>query len=421
MERGSIMQYVPPFCQFAYRSNLMKGFQFKFEKTLWTRGLILMASTVFLQRFGEGLLWATRNNFFVDTLGLSGEQVLWLEGIREIPGLGLILIAALTMRLPISWRSSVSLAIMGIGFALYATVQSYAALVAIAVAASLGMHMWMPLHSTLAMSLTTKDKAGRMLGILSFVGALASITGTGLLSVISRFFPIPLRAYYIGCGAFTIVAAFLIIRIPKHIGATESEPPRILLRKRYWLYYVLTFLQGARKYVFDSFVILILVKRFALELKNISLPLFIGGVLNMIAAPYIGYMIDRFGERRMVPLSYLLLSFCCIGFAVVRSVWFLVFLLIVIKLLVRFGMGLSTYVRRISSQEELTPTLSAGITINHITSVAVPLIARVLLPLIDYEGIFWGTAAIIILSIPFAFALRTNSPQLSQVDSTTTE
>ncbi len=399
----------------------MKGFQFKFEKTLWTRGLILMAATVFLQRFGEGLLWATRNNFFVDILGLNGEQVLWLEGVREIPGLGLILIAALTMRLPISKRSSASLAIMGIGFALYATIQSYAALVAIAVAASLGMHMWMPLHSTLAMSLTTKDKAGRVLGILSSVGALASITGMGILSVVSRFFPIPLRAYYVGCGAFIIVAAFLIIRIPKHIGATESEPPRILLRKRYWLYYVLTFLQGARKYVFDSFVIFILVDRFKLEVKNISLLLFVSNVLNMIAAPYIGYLIDRFGERRMVPLSYLFLSFCCIGFAVVHSVWFLVFLLIVIKLLVRFGMGLSTYVRRISSQEELTPTLSAGITINHITSVAVPLIARVLLPLIDYEGIFWGSAAIIILSVPFALALQVSNLQLSQVDSTATE
>jgi len=400
----------------------MKRFRIKFEKTIWTRNLILMASTVFLQRFGEGLLWATRTNFFVDTLGLSGGQVLWLEGIRELPGLGLMLIAALTMRLPLSWRSAASLLIMGIGFALYATVHSYAALVAVAVAASLGMHMWMPLHSTLAMSLTAKDKAGRVLGILSSVGALASIAGMGILSVISRLFvSISLRVYYIGCGGFIILSALLVVRIPKSVGATESDPPRMLLKYRYWLYYVLTFLQGARKYVFDSFVILVLVDRFELEVWNISSLLFVSSILNMIAAPYVGHLIDRFGERRMVPLSYLLLILCCMGFAVIRAVWVLAFLLIAIKLMVMFGMGLSTYVRRISPQEELTPTLSAGITINHITSVAVPLIARALLPLINYEGIFWSTVVIILLSMPFALGLRVGSTYLTQADSAAAE
>lgn len=400
----------------------MRGFRFKFEETIWTRNLILMAATVFLQRFGEGLLWATRNNFFIETMELSKGQILWLEGIRELPGLGLIFIAALTMRLPLSRRSAVALSIMGVGFALYATIHSYAALVAIAVAASLGMHMWMPLLSTLAMSLTTKDKAGRVLGILSSVGALASISGMGILSVISKLFEsISLRVYYIGCGAFIIFAALLVARIPKYIGETETEPPRILLRYRYWLYYVLTFLQGTRKYVFDSFGMLVLVSSFGLRVWNIGSLLFVSSILNMIAAPYIGRLTDRFGERRMVPLSYVLLSVCSIGFAVIRAVWILAFLLVATKLLVIFGMGLSTYVRRIAPQEELTPTLSAGISINHITSVSVPLVAGMLLPLIKYEGVFLGTAVLILLSVPFALVLRTSDSLAAQAESTAAE
>lgn len=385
----------------------MRQLRINLDKTIWTRNMILMVATVFLQRFGEGLLWATRNNFFVDTLGLSGAEVLWLEGIREIPGLGLMLIAALTMRMPLSWRSGASLFILGVGFALYATINSYMALVAIAVFASIGMHMWMPLRSTLAMTLTTKDKAGRVLGILSSVGGLASIAGMGVLAVVSRLFEsISLRTYYVGCGFCIIIAAFLVIRIPTSVGATKTEQPRMLLKMRYWLFYVLTFLQGARKYIFDSFVILVLVDRFNLAVWSIGTLLFASSVLNMIAAPYIGRMIDRFGERKVLPLSYMFLIFCCIGFAIIRSVWILAIMLIAVKLLIMFGMGLSTYVRRISPQEELTPTLSAGITINHITSVAVPLIARVLLPFIKYDGIFWGTAAILLISLPFAFGLR---------------
>lgn len=106
----------------------MKGLWQKSETTIWTANLILLASAVFLQRFGEGLLWGSRTNFFIDTLGLRGGQVLWLEGIRELPGLGLIFIAALTMRLPLSRRSAAAVFIMGVGYALYAVVNSYMAL-----------------------------------------------------------------------------------------------------------------------------------------------------------------------------------------------------------------------------------------------------------------------------------------------------
>ena len=400
----------------------MKRFQFKFEGTIWTRNLILMASAVFLQRFGEGLLWATRTNFFIETLGLSGGQVLWLEGIRELPGLGLMFIAALTMRLPLPHRSAASMLIMGVGFALYALIHSYVALLAVAVVASLGMHMWMPLNSTLAMCLSTKDKAGRVLGSLSSVGMLASIAGMGVLSVISRLFEsISLRAYYVGCGVFIIAAAVLIVRIPTSVGATETEPPRMLLSYRYWLYYVLTFLQGARKYAFDSFCTFVLVNNFGLRVWNISSLLLVSSIINMIAAPYVGRLIDRFSERRMVTLSYMLLSLCCIGFATIRAVRILAFLLIAIKLLGMFGMGLTTYVRRISPPEELTPTLSAGISVNHITSVATPLVAGTLLPLIGYGGIFWSMAALIMLSVPFALALRVSGSLVAQAESATAD
>jgi predicted MFS family arabinose efflux permease len=395
----------------------MEKFRINFDKTIWTRNLLLMASAVFLQRFGEALVWATRTNFFIETVGLSGGHVLWLEGIREIPGLGLMFIAALTMRLPLSQRSAASLLIMGVGYSLYAVTNSYLALIAVAIIASLGMHMWMPLRSTLAMCLTTKDKTGRVLGSLASVGALASLAGMGILSLISKIFEsISLRAYFIGSGVFIIAAAFLIFRIPTQVGATEVKPPRMLLSYRYWLYYVLTFLDGARKQILDSFGMLMLVDKFGLKVWNISSLLLVSSVLNMISGPYVGRLIDRYGERRMVPLSYILLSLCCVGFATIPSVWILALMLISIKLMIMFGMGLSTYVRRISPQEELTPTLSAGISINHITSVAMPLVSGALLPIIGYEGVFLGTAALITLSLPFALALRV-SPGASQVDS----
>ena len=79
----------------------------KLNPGVWTRSLIMFAVVVFLTRFGQGLLGGARMVFFVDTLKLSGGQVLWLEGIRELPGLALIFVAALTMRMPLKRQAAV--------------------------------------------------------------------------------------------------------------------------------------------------------------------------------------------------------------------------------------------------------------------------------------------------------------------------
>ena len=130
------------------------------------------------------------------------------------------------------------------------------------------------------------------------------------------------------------------------------------------------------------------------------------GICNFFAAPVIGYLLDRFGERRMLAMSYVFLAFGCLGYATIRNLWILIPMILMLKMMIPFGMGLSTYVNRIAPPQELTPTLSAGISINHVTSVAMPLIAGALLPIIGYDGIFIGTGAIIACSVPFALALR---------------
>ncbi|MFN2157840.1 MAG: MFS transporter [Anaerolineae bacterium] len=395
----------------------MKPIWKRFDRTMWTGSLVALAVAMALNRFGQSVFGAARTNFFVDTLGLSGGQVLWLEGIREIPGLALMFIAALTMHLALSQRAAVSLLIAGIGYGLYAFTRSYTALLAMAVFASLGLHLWMPLSSALSMSLSSKERTGRVVGALSSVGSLAALAGMGVLALVSKLFAsIPLGTYYIVGGAFMIIAALLVWRLPTSIGATAQEQPRMLLKGRYWLFYVLTFFQGSRKQVLNTFTTLILVDQFGLEVWQISLLLLASSVINMLAGPVVGALVDRFGERSTVSLSYVVLLICCTGFALVHTVWVLVLLLLVMKLAVMFGLGLNTYVYRLAPEEELTPTLSAGISINHVTSVGMPLLAGALLPVIGYGGVFLGTAGLILLSVPFALQLHVGAPAERRVE-----
>jgi hypothetical protein len=87
-------------------------------------------------------------------------------------------------------------------------------------------------------------------------------------------------------------------------------------------------------------------------------------------------------------------------------------MLIGINLLVTLRMGLATYVRRIAPPEELAPTLAAGVSINHITSVSMSLLAGTLLGLVGYEVLCWGAAVVILLSVPFALAIKVDQPPL---------
>jgi predicted MFS family arabinose efflux permease len=363
--------------------------------------------SVFFINFGQGLFQGAGSNFFVDTLHLSGEHVLWLQGIREVPGLFLVVIAALTMRIPPARRAAVSVLLMGLGYGLYAAVQSYAGLIVVALTASLGFHMWTPLQSSLGMGLAAKEHSGRVMGLLASSRSIAVIVGMGGLAIVSKFAGgVSLRYYYLVGGMMIVVAALLLARLPRDTGASEAVERRLLFRRRYWLYYVLILFEGVRTQVFSAFGTLILVQYYNLEVWQISLILLISGGVNLVAAPQIGKALDRYGERITLTVGYTLLSLCFVGYATLHNVWAMSVMLILINMLLLCSMGLSTYVNRIAPREELTPTLSAGVSVNHVTSVGMSFVAGTLLGIVGYEALAMGAAAIILLSVPFALRIR---------------
>ena len=154
---------------------------------------------------------------------------------------------------------------------------------------------------------------------------------------------------------------------------------------------------------------LVLVQNHGWQVWQVSTLLVVSSMLSMLAAPLLGYCVDRFGERVTTPASYAGLALCCVGFAILSNAWLLAGLWVAIKLLLTLGLGLSTYVGRIAPREELTPTLSAGVSINHISSVLMPMLSGLLMPIISFSGVFLLTAGILLASVPFARALRTGA------------
>jgi len=156
------------------------------------------------------------------------------------------------------------------------------------------------------------------------------------------------------------------------------------------------------------------VQYYGWDARQISLLLLASAAVNFAFARRLGRYLDIIGERWVLSISYVLLALCFVGYAVMNNPYVLGLFLIGINLLVTLSIGLSTYVNRIAPREELTPTLSAGVSINHITSVAMSLVAGTLLTIVGYQALCWGAAAIIMLSVPFALSMRVYAAPVMQ-------
>lgn len=375
------------------------------QSRLWTSNVLLLAVAVFFASLGQGLQGSVTTNFFVQDLGLDGQRVLWLAGIREIPGLLLVFLAALIMRLPLSRRAGAALLLMALGFGCYALVHSYLPLVIAVLIGSVGFHNWFPVQSALGMGLVTKERSGRILGAMNAVAALASIVGMGMVILMSE--GLSLRPFFLFSSAALAVGAAIVLRLPTGIGASHPESPRLVFRKRYWLYYVLIFFDGCRTQVFSAFGPWVLVQFYRVTAAQLAILMIASRVVNLLTAPQVGEWIDRLGESRVLTASYLGLAAGFVGYATFHHIWLLALTYVAINFLYMFRIGLDTYANRIAPSEELSPTLSAGVSVNHITSVGVSLIAGGLVASVGYEALCLGAAAIVVLSCPFALSLRT--------------
>lgn len=379
---------------------------------LGTSNVILLALAVFFASLGQGLQGGVTTNFLVQDLGLDGQRVLWMAGIREIPGLLLVFLAALIMRLPLSRRAGAALLLMALGFGCYGLVHSYLALIVAVLVGSVGFHNWFPVQSALGMGLVKRERSGRILGRMNAVAALASIVGMGIVILLSE--RLGLRPFFLMSAVALAVGAAIVLRLPTDIGADTSETPRLVFKKRYWLYYILIFFEGSRTQVFATLGPWVLVQFYQVTAAQLAILMIASRVVNLLAAPLVGDWFDRLGEGRVLTGIYLGLAAAYVGYATFHHIWLLALMYIAINFLFVSRIGLDTYVNRMAPPEELSPTLSAGVSINHITSVGVSLIAGSLVNSLGYEALCFGAAAIILLSCPFALFMRVPRVPLSQ-------
>jgi MFS family permease len=201
---------------------------------------------------------------------------------------------------------------------------------------------------------------------------------------------------FVLAGGAAVLAAAACLMVPRDI---KAPGPRFIFRRRYGLYYLLSFLEGWRKQIFLAFAGFLLVKNHGLPLETMLTLWVISQTAMWLAAPLAGRLVDRLGERFVLTVYYVALIGLFAGYAFIDDVTVLEVLFVTDNVLFSLALALTTYVRRLAPPEEHTPTLSMGVAMNHVAAVAMPLVGGLIWTGVGYQWTFGLGILAAVLSI----------------------
>lgn len=268
--------------------------------------------------------------------------------------------------------AALGLLITAVGIGLSGSIGGYGGLVAITVFWSVGFHLYATVAPAITLSLAKGVEGGRHLGRMTAVGSVATFAALGLATLAAKLAPgIPYTAYFVVAGASILAASAVCVRLSAH--ASGAPRKRLIVRRRYGLYYLLMFLEGCRRQIFSIFASFALILVYHVSLANMLLLQFVNAILIALTAPRMGRLIDRVGEKGPLMSYSIALIVVFLGYASVPNVSALAGLFLIDNVLFSFGAGFTTYLNRIALPGELTPCLAMGVTMNHIAAVTVPI------------------------------------------------
>ena len=348
-------------------------------------------------------IWRTLiNNFSVEELSVDPARIGILQSVREIPGLLGFLAVFLAFLIPHVRILTLTLLMMGGGLLLCGVSADYPSLVAGTLFMSFGFHYFGTSNQSIIL-LGSGERTGTILGKVRSAQSVASVAGAGAVFILVPF--LGLRGMYEAAGLVVILGA-LVFAERGTDGTGSLEKKGIVFRRRYWLYYALTFLNGSRRHIFTTFAIYLLVFEFSLTAATISLLFLINNLLNIYALRKFGVLIDRVGERIVLAGNFFLLIWVFLGYAFIRYLPLLFLLFFIDELLFGFSMAVQSYLRKIAAPDEVSGQVSLGMTLNHVAALVIPVAGGYLWKAYGYHVPFLIGVAIALITFVLALFMR---------------
>jgi hypothetical protein len=338
------------------------------------------------------------NNFSVERAAFTGAEIGTLQSLREVPGFLAFTAVFLLLFVKEQRFALLSLALLGIGTAVTGYFPTVVGLYITTVLMSIGYHYNETVQQSLALQWIEKERTPLVLGRVRAAASAAALLCYGMIYVSFEMLDADFTSVYlVGGGAAALVALFCWFYYP--ITPTKVEQhKKLIFRQRYWLYYGLTFLAGARRQIFVVFAGFMMVEKFGYSVANITLLLLVNYAVNIWLAPKIGSLIQRIGERRALTLEYVGLIGVFTSYAFVESATLAAGLYIADHLFFSMAIAIKTYFQKIADPRDIAPTAAVSFTINHIAAVVLPVLLG-LIWLASPAAVFLTGTAFAVLSL----------------------
>lgn len=322
------------------------------------------------------------NNYAVEKVHFEGVHIGLIQSVREIPGF-LALAAIYVMMIVREHRlASLSIMLLGVGVFLTGLFPSVSGVAVTTLIMSFGFHYYETVNQSLTLQYFSTHQSPLVMGKLRSLAAITSILSALLIWCLGLF--IGYAGMFMVVGGLVMVAGvWASFQDPTH-AAVPQQKLQMFLRKRYWLYYLLTFLSGARRQIYMVFSMFLMVKIFGFSVQTITLLFIVNNLINWIINPMIGRAINAFGERLLCSIEYSGVILVFLAYAYTSSKWIVAVLYIVDYILFNFAVAIRTYFQKIADPEDIAPTSAVGFTINHIAAVFLPALGGYLW-MLDYR------------------------------------
>ena len=338
----------------------------------WRSQQNFLLAAAFVMPLTFSVWQALLNNFVIERAAFTGAEIGILQSLREVPGF-LAFTAVFVLLIIREQRFALaSLLVMSIGVAATPFFPTTYGLYATTVVMSLGFHYFETINKSLTLQWIQKTETPHFMGRALAVKAAGALLAYSGIWVLMEWFDVGFTGMYLLAGVIGVVITLGLWLAFPHFPDGAIQHKKLVLRRRYWLYYALTFLSGARRQIFMVFAGFMMVEKFGYSAADISLLYLANYVFNLFFAARIGSWVGRAGERTALRLEYIGLIAVFTSYAFVENATIAAGLYIVDHLFFALSIAINTYFQKISDPQDIAATSSVSFTINHIAAVVIP-------------------------------------------------